>query len=632
MKTIKIKLNLSDNQTQLCDRYLEELTWLWNQVLANQLNNHCVYWYIWAGKLSADLAKVNEKLDKLKPEQQELVRNYYRSNDKPKLSKKEQELVAKFEIFSRWSPFDLDGIMPVPLRIGNSGYEGLSCQIATGGNYWKRDDSINIPVKTKKGIIHIKGSKLVRGDKPWQRIEIIPHKYKTFPSGKFEGRELIDLSKFDNLNGLNSLRAFQNLPDLTVSSHYVGGLLEFFKQSWLAFLDPKRLNSRKPKFKKDADKITTLSNNQCPPNKIDINNNLVSVTGFDRLIIADKNWAKRLNSTEVLPRTYMLTKKQSGYYINIVVAHPLQEEKAVLTKKLPKVKKEFGEDSQEYADIKSRIKFLEQQIKGSSVVKGNNLSVGIDPGVQAVTSTDHGALFLPNLSRERISIHIEELQSKLDNIELINDKKWKDSGNKGTRPQTKNEVRIQDKITRLHERGANSSNAFNHKLSTRLSRTYEHIAWEDTQLSNLLKQTEAKALPEGVGYDHNGASAKRGLNWIMRQRCLGDLKAKTKQKVENRGGTFHEPPANYSSQLCHCCHQKGERRSQHEFICKNSDCKLFDQVQQADTNAARNHKQNSNFELGEVKYHNTKLIYQKPKRFKKKLLTKVKVLVNINLP
>lgn len=624
MKTIKIKIKLSSEQAAVCDRYLDELTWLWNLALSNQLHNHCVDWYAWAAKRSADLTKATEKLEKLKPEQQQLVKDYYSTKDKPKLSKKEQELVSKkeFEIFTRWSPFSLEGIIPVPLRLGNSAYEGLSCQIATGGNYWKRDENINIPVNTKKGVIYVKGYKLVKGDKPWQRIEIVPHKYRTFPSGKYEGRELTTLEKLDNVTGLNTLRAFQNLPDLQVSSHYIGGLLAFFKESWKAFLDPKRINSRKPKFKKDVDKIATLSNNQCAPNRIDIDKNIVTVTGLTPITIADKNWVKRLNLSQVLPRTYMITKQQSGYYINIVVAHPLQEEKSVLTNKLPKVKKEFGEDSEEYQDIKSKLKFIEQQIKQSSVLKGKNLSAGIDPGVQAVVSTDHGALFLPNLTRERISIHIEELQSRLDNAELINDKKWKSLGNKTPRIKTKNETKLQQKISRLHERGANSSNAFNHKLSTRLSRTYEHISWEDTQVTNLLKQVDPKALPEGVGYAHNGASAKRGLNWIMRQRCLGDLKAKTKQKTENRGGNFHEPPANYSSQICHCCGQKGERRSQYEFVCKNPDCKLFDVAQQADTNAARNHKQNGGFELGEVKYHNVRLVYQKPKRFKKKRLTK----------
>lgn len=125
MKTIKIKIKLTADQVQLCDRYLEELTWLWNLTLSNQLHNHCVTWYAWAAKLSADLDKATEKLDKLKPEQQQLVEDYYRTKDKPKLTKKEQELVAKFDIFARWSPFSLEGIIPVPLRLGNSGYEGL---------------------------------------------------------------------------------------------------------------------------------------------------------------------------------------------------------------------------------------------------------------------------------------------------------------------------------------------------------------------------------------------------------------------------------------------------------------------------------------------------------------------------
>jgi hypothetical protein len=618
MKTIKIKVKLTPSQIESCDKYLEELSWLWNLVLANQLHNHCIRWYEWAAKLSAELAKTNEKLEKLKPEQQQLIRDYYNSTTKPKLSKKDQELVNKFNILSRWNPFDLEGIIPVPLRIGNSAYEGLSCQIATGGSYWKRDDNTVIPVNTKKGISFIKGSKLVKGDKPWQRVEIKPHEYRKFPGGKYEGRELVTLEKFDNLNGLNTLRASQNLPDLTVSSHYIGGLLGFFKESWKAFLDSKRTISRKPKFKKDNDKIATLSNSQCPPNRIDVDKNIIAITGFGAIKVNDKSWVKRLNLSQSLPRTYMLTKQQSGYYINIIVAHPLQEEKSILANKLPKVKKQFGENSQEYADIKSKLKFIEQQIKESSVIEGKELSVGIDPGVQSVVSTDHGALFLPNLSRERVSIHIEELQSKLDNAESINDKKWKEAGNKTPRPRTNTEIKLQDKIRRLHERGSNSSNAFNHKLSTRLSRTYEHIAWENTQIKNLLKQVEPKSLPEGTGYAHNGASAKRGLNWIMRQRCLGDLEKKTKLKVENRGGSFQQPPANYTSQTCHQCGQKGERLSQHEFICKNSECRLFNVPQQADTNAARNHKQNAGFELGEVKYNGVRLTYEKPQRFKKK--------------
>lgn len=621
MKTIKIKISLTREQETTFNQYTSELDWLWNTVLSNQLHNHCISWYNWMSKVKSDLDKVDKDLDKLKPEKQELVRNYYKGIRPSKLSDSDKKLVAKFDIYSRWSNFSLDGITPVPLRLGNSGYEGLSCQIATGGSYWKRDDNFNIPVNSKKGLIYVKGTKLVKGDKPWQRINIEPHGYRVFPSGKFEGRELTDIMKFDNLAGLNSLRACQNLPDLTIPTDFIGGMLEYFKVSWEAFLNPKLLARRKPKFRNKDHKIESLSNNQSAPKKIDTINNKLMVSGLGFVEIMDKNWLERLDLDNITLRTYTINKRPSGYYINIVVAHPKQIEKAKLTKQLPKVKKEFGEDSLQYQEIVRQLELVNTEIAKSQHKKLKDLSVGIDPGVSAIASTDHGALFLPNLTRERISIHIEELQSRLNKIKDNNDQQWKLAGNKGIRPKTKNEVRLQAKISRLQEEGAKSSNCFNHKLSTRISSTYKDVCWEDTQLTNLLKQTDTIALPEGAGYAPNGASAKRGLNWIMRQRCLGDLKAKTKNKVEVAGGNFHEPSANYSSQFCHCCGQKGERVSQHEFVCKNNNCELFEKIQQADINAARNHKKNSGFELGTVKYNNVKLTYQKPKRFKKKRLT-----------
>ncbi|MFM6008559.1 MAG: hypothetical protein ACKPB7_35785, partial [Sphaerospermopsis kisseleviana] len=126
----------------------------------------------------------------------------------------------------------------------------------------------------------------------------------------------------------------------------------------------------------------------------------------------------------------------------------------------------FGEESEQYLELVSKLDHVTEEIKQSFISSSSkNLSVGIDPGVSAIASTDHGALFLPNLTRERISIHIEELQPQLNKAKDINDAKWKASGNKGTRPKTKNEIKLQAKISRLQERGANSANCFNHKLS-----------------------------------------------------------------------------------------------------------------------------------------------------------------------
>ncbi|MFM6008783.1 MAG: hypothetical protein ACKPB7_36940, partial [Sphaerospermopsis kisseleviana] len=132
MKTIKIKINLLPDQVALFNQYISELEWLWNKVLSNQLHNHCVTWYSWAENLHHTLDTAAENLAKLKPGQQEIVRNYYGVNPalKSKLSEADKKLVAKFEIFSKWSPFSFDGIIKTPLRMANSGYEGLSCQIA----------------------------------------------------------------------------------------------------------------------------------------------------------------------------------------------------------------------------------------------------------------------------------------------------------------------------------------------------------------------------------------------------------------------------------------------------------------------------------------------------------------------
>lgn len=621
MKTIKIKIQPTADQVSTFDNLLRESEWLWNKVLSNQLHNHCVTWYDWASKLQANLEKLQDAFNNLKPEKQELVQKYYTLNtDKPRLNESDRKLVEKFSLWSRWNKFDLAGIIPTPVRIGNSAYEGVSCQIATGGNYWKRDDNFVIQVKVKGETKHIKGTKLVNGDKPWTRIKIEPHSYRTFPSGKFAGRELTTAKSFDNMTGLNSIRSAENLPDLTIASDYVGGLLEFFEQSWKAFLDVKRIDSRKPKFKNPDTPITTVSNNQKAPNRVSPDKNTISVTNLGELKVVDKNWLYRLNLSSSVVRTYMITKSPSGYYINLVVAHPLQEDKAKLTKKLPKIKKEFGEESQEYLEIKQQLENLESKIQFAQRKNTRAYHVtGIDPGVNAVIATDHGALFMPNLQRERVSIHIEKRQSKLNKIKDINDEKWKLAGNKGTRPKTKNEVKLQSEISRLHELGSNSSNAFNHKLSTRLSRTYKIVCWEDTALNNLKKQAKPESLPEGVGYAHNGASAKRGLNWILTQRCLGDLKAKTKSKVEANGGDFKDSIPNYSSQKCHACGTKGERISQHEFMCKNPECSEFNKVQQADVNAAMNHRQNAGFDVGIVKYGTVKLQYHKAKRFKKRL-------------
>ena len=567
MKTIKIKLSITPSQSQLVESYFSELSWIWNKVLASELNNHATQWYKWAAKQSG----------------------------------------------KGWPAFSLDGADMTPLRFGKSAFIGAACQIAIGGAYWKRDDSINVAIKVKGKTEFRKGGKWMKGDRPYTPVPITDYQPRTFT----DGTPLLKPADWDRVGKLNQLREADGLPPLSLPSDYIGGLVAHFDTAWKAWLDPKLKSRGKLKFKNPREGfVESLSNPQKPPS-IDFENETIRIPGIGAIAVGDRSWRDRIPSGGV-PRTYTVNSKPSGWYINIVFANALQPSLKKMEKAAAAVKSQYGKESPEYLEARASVSAIASQISEAGFVDRKPLSIGIDPGVNAIIGTDHGALFRPNLARERASVRVEYLSAKLATVKELNDKQWKDAGSK--RSDTKNEIKLKYQIARTHEKGANSSNAFNHKLSTRLVGTYTAIAWEDTQLTNLLKQATPKASEEGVGYEKNGAASKRGLNWSLRQRCLGDLKAKTKQKMGVLGGEFIDSPAPYSSRECSCCGAVGDRTEQHEFICKNELCEAYLIPKQADVNAARNHAKNAGFSISDVIHSADKLIYSRPTRRRKKVI------------
>jgi transposase len=53
---------------------------------------------------------------------------------------------------------------------------------------------------------------------------------------------------------------------------------------------------------------------------------------------------------------------------------------------------------------------------------------------------------------------------------------------------------------------------------------------------------------------------------------------------------FEDSPAHNSSKKCHHCEEFGNRPDQESFYCLSESCKLFGIWQNADINAAKNHK------------------------------------------
>lgn len=602
MKTVKIKVLPTEMQVKCFEQLCEELEWTWNQILANELNNHSAVWYKWA-------RSQNEKIKK-------------RKNAKGK-TKTDKETAPVFE-----HEFSFDGIIECPLRFGRSAFIGASCDIwdyasdsptnATKYNiaHWQKDESIKIAYKkytstTKYTIEYQHGYKLVKGDK-WCTPRIVhPYECKTIQMGD----RVIEFKRpddYDRMDRLNFLRRLQGLPDLTPGiSSYIGGLVKKnFVPAWDGFTSAKLINRKKPKFKNTFNKLSTITSaDLLPKSGFNHEQQIIKIPLLGALKIIDKSYKRKLCNSASQIRTYSLTRDASGFYVCIVLAHPLETELSELKKP---GKKKTDEIKERIAELSDAVKKLYQR-------RQKGLSVGIDPGVKVVVATDHGALFLPNLERDRIEFRIDALKSRLSKLKNTNDAKYK--ALYGLDPKhrtfTKNESKLQSKISRLSKRALNCTSAFNHKLATRIAKTYTTVCWEDSNIQNLIKKTKPKISATNGGYDRNGASAKTALNHSLKMRSLGDLKAKTKAKVELFGGKFLDPKAHNSSQECSCCGEKGDRINQHTFICTNTSCPEFNIPRNADTNAAKNHKRNAGIPVTQdTSYNIDKLECKKMKKFK----------------
>ena len=429
MKSIKIKVRPADPDIfyKRYDAAKEELTWLWNEVRNIMLRNHAFAWYDWAEKRGTDV----------------------------------------------FGDFTFEGIIKCPLNFDrNSVWIGASCPIAIGGPRWTKS-SRNPPIqyRTAKGEIRTKPSSiLVAGDKPYRRIRPREHRYLQV------GTVTLDrIYKFDSKRVLKKLRADVGLPGLTTHSDLIGGLLAQFEESWKAFLNVKQPNGRKPHFRKGNSVVTTLYNPQSGPDLVDGQFKI-----FDKLYLQpiDKNWRKRWQSTrETLMRSYQVVTEPSGLYLCISLATPEEALKPTLKRTLGRVKKVFGEHSKEFTDAKETITSLLSDLEPKTIKDPQTTATVETFKRDALLSLDGGQLFAHNESRKRVEKHINALKSRLSKMRNTNDRRlgtpWSE------RQPTQNEHRLSERIRRLHERSRNSRAHFNHKLSTRLARTYDQIAWVD---------------------------------------------------------------------------------------------------------------------------------------------------------
>ncbi len=115
-------------------------------------------------------------------------------------------------------------------------------------------------------------------------------------------------------------------------------------------------------------------------------------------------------------------------------------------------------------------------------------------------------------------------------------------------------------VAQAHRKVRNQRKDFLHKQSTQLVQTYETIAFEDLQPTNMSKRPKPKQDEDGK-YLPNGASAKAGLNKSITDAGWSTFITMCESKAANAGTVqvIRVNPKN-TSQICSACLKKGPHK------------------------------------------------------------------------
>ena len=182
---------------------------------------------------------------------------------------------------------------------------------------------------------------------------------------------------------------------------------------------------------------------------------------------------------------------------------------------------------------------------------------------------------------QQLTIKTKRYQRKVARITRANDRQ---QGTK-KRKRTRAELVAQAKVTRAQNKQTNVCHNRAHHISKAISQDTPLIgAFENMQISNLIRAPKAQRSPETGKSLKNGRSAKRGLNKALAKSSLGKVRQFCQYKLEQKGKLFITVKTAHSSQECAICGctDKANRPSQAVFHCQQ--CQHIDN---ADKNAAK---------------------------------------------
>ena len=288
-----------------------------------------------------------------------------------------------------------------------------------------------------------------------------------------------------------------------------------------AYDDNKKGVSGIPKFKGRRDKVETLVNNQPETIKIESNGVIVS----SKIGLLKVRGLDRLQGKA--PRMAKITRKASGYYLQLTV-------------------------ETDYTPYKPSDK-----------------CVGLDMGVVAI--------FTDDLGRQSEAKRYAKIQAKrLDRLQRQASRQ-KDGSN--------NQRKTYAKLARVHEKIARQRKGRNAQLAHKVTSEYQTVILEDLKLKNMTAAAKPKEREDGNGYKQNGKKRKSGLNEVLLDNAIGQLRTFIENKAKERGRKVIRVNPKYTSQTCFNCGNidKANRVSQSKFKCTSCGYEAH-----ADQNAAAN--------------------------------------------
>lgn len=182
------------------------------------------------------------------------------------------------------------------------------------------------------------------------------------------------------------------------------------------------------------------------------------------------------------------------------------------------------------------------------VPKHQGKEIGIDMGIARFATLSNGEYFAPLNAFKTYKGKLAKLQRQLKNKVKF----------------SKNWLKLQAKIAKLHHKIANCRKDFLHKISHTISKNHAMIYVEDLQVSNMSKS--AKGTVEQPGQN---VAQKSGLNRAILDQSWYEFRRQLEYKSAWRGGFVIAVDPKNTSRTCPCCGYiaKENRPTQAEFKC-----------------------------------------------------------------